>query len=126
MKKHRILKIVLIALGLVLIAGAAFLFVGMNATKNAVIANVNIKQVPDGTYTGKYSAGRFGNEVSVTVKGGKITDIKILKDVAVAVPDVSQKLFQSIIASQSLSVETVSGATVTTKAYLKAIEDALH
>ena len=125
MKKHRVLKITLMVLALVVIAGACFLFIGMN-TKDAVIANIDIKQVSDGTYLGKYSAGRFSNEVSVTVKGGKITGLALVKDVTVPLPGMSQKLFESIIASQSLKVDTVSGATATTKAYLKAIEDALH
>ncbi len=125
MKKHRILKIVLLIFSLIIIAGACFLFIGLN-TKNVAIANIDIAQVSDGTYTGKYSAGRFSNEVSVTVKGGKITDIRLLKDVAVSLPGMSEKLFQNVIASQSLVVDAISGATVMTKAYLKAIEDALR
>ncbi|NLJ39781.1 MAG: FMN-binding protein [Candidatus Atribacteria bacterium] len=39
--------------------------------------------------------------------------------------ELSKKLFDQIIQKQSLQVDTVSNATVTCNAYLKAIENAL-
>ncbi len=43
----------------------------------------------------------------------------------ISVTEVSLKLFEEVKTEQSLQVDTVSGATVSTKAYLKAIENAL-
>jgi uncharacterized protein with FMN-binding domain len=38
---------------------------------------------------------------------------------------VSEELFQRVIAQQTTQVDAVSGSTVTSRAYLKAIENAL-
>ena len=40
-------------------------------------------------------------------------------------PEVTQELFDNVIAAQSIDVDVLSGATVTSKAYLKSIENAL-
>jgi uncharacterized protein with FMN-binding domain len=82
--------------------------------------------VPDGTYTGSFSGGRWSNTVKVTVRDHKITDIKIVKDIEFKSAKVPSELFQRVEQAQSLQVDTVTGATVTSKAYLKAIENALN
>jgi uncharacterized protein with FMN-binding domain len=66
------------------------------------------------------------NEVKVTVSSGKVTDIQQIntKDPAAAKFD-NELLYKRVIESQSLQVDTISSATLTSKAYLKAIEDAL-
>lgn len=40
-------------------------------------------------------------------------------------PELTDKLYDSVIKAQSLKVVTVSGATITSKAYLKSVENAL-
>ncbi len=126
-KKKKGLKIFLILMCVfLLLAGgfALFICVGLNI-KNAEFNDINISLVPDGTYTGVLGGNRFGNTVEVTVNGGKIVDIQVVKDMVVVVPDVAFNLFDEVIREQSLQVDAVSGATVSTKAYLKAIENAL-
>lgn len=125
MKKKK--KVFLIILGafLLIIAGfLVFLSTGLNL-KNAAIKNVDISSIPDGTYMGEISGNRFGNKLEATVSGGRIVDIRIVNDMAIAVPDVSSKIFAKVLESQSLQVDSVSGATVTSKAYLKSLENAL-
>ncbi|HCU22551.1 MAG TPA: hypothetical protein DF698_06635 [Candidatus Atribacteria bacterium] len=63
--------------------------------------------------------------MEVAVKNHQITEIKIIKDVVFRSGDISKKIFDQIIQKQSLQIDTVSNATVTNKAYLKAIENAL-
>lgn len=64
-------------------------------------------------------------DVSATVRNHKITDIKILRHKnergqrAEVIP-------QRVLAAQSLKVDTVSGATNSSKVILKAIENALE
>lgn len=41
-------------------------------------------------------------------------------------PNLSDELFSDVIKSQNTTVDTISGATVTSKAYLKSIENALN
>ena len=87
----------------------------------------------DGTWTGEgdgYSASVNGGcpiEVAVTVEDGKIANVEVTYseeddsyfDMALAVID-------SVLSSQSTDVDTVSGATYSSKGILAAIEEALE
>lgn len=101
------------------------------------IGNVDFNKLQDGTYVGEYN-GTKGNSrdvtVEVTIFGGEITDIKILKGALdsdgnpVEVTDgmTMDDLLQRVIRSKSLQVDAISGATLTSKAHLKALENALR
>ena len=126
MKKILKIFITLIIIIAVIIAGVMIsLTQGLEEGKNIEIKGINMTNIEDGTYKGRYEFGRWSNELEVTVKENKITDIKVLNDVKYASPDVSDKLFGEVIEAQNSKVDTVSGATVTSKAYLKSIENAL-
>lgn len=117
---------ILAAVVIVVIAVAAiFLSSGMSATKNLQIGTVDPSGLPDGAYEGSYSAGRFSNSVKVTVKDGRIESIETEKPVTFEKADVTKALFDSVIAEQNTDVDAMSGATLTSKAYLKSIEAAL-
>lgn len=96
-----------------------------NAIKKISIRNVDLSKVSDGTYKGSYDAVMVAADVSATVRNHKITDIKILSHKnergkkAEIIP-------QRVLAAQSLEVDTVSGATNSSKVILKAIENALE
>ncbi|WP_410511305.1 FMN-binding protein [Paenibacillus sp. BR2-3] len=96
--------------------------------KNLPIKAVNFKQLNDGTYIGEYEGGMYkwrANKVQVTVSSSKVTDIRILEHKEKQTSEFTDKLYGRVIQSQSLQVDTISGATLTSKAYLKAIENAL-
>jgi len=40
-------------------------------------------------------------------------------------PDISDDLFKEIIKNQNIKIDVISGATATSKAYLKSVENAL-
>ena len=125
---EKLLKIVLIVVVLVviIISGALFYMTrGLEAGKNLVINDINLTQLEDGNYKGKYEDGRWSNEVEVEVINNKINNIKIVDDIMITQPEVRKKLFKSVIEKQKLDVDIISEATVTTKAYLKSIEIAL-
>lgn len=116
-----------IVLCVILIIGLGFSVIvtkGLKEGKNIEINNVDISQLKDGTYTGKYSKDRWTSEVEVSIKGNKIQEIKLLSDKLT--PDVSDELFKKIIETQKVNVDVISGATVTSKAYLKSVENALN
>lgn len=96
---------------------------GLKEGKNVEINNVDMSKLADGTYSGQYSKGRWNSEVEVTVKDNKIEDIKLLSEPLT--PDVSKELSKEIIEKQKVKVDVVSGATVSSKAYLKSVENAL-
>jgi len=123
-RKRKAIMVIVGIIAVIVLGFVIFLAVGLNL-KDAVIKPIDISKIQDGTYKGELTGSRFANKLEVTVSGGKITDIKILKDMMVAIPNVSSKIFGEVIKNQSLQVDCVSGATVTSKAYLKALEEAL-
>ncbi|MBC2582154.1 FMN-binding protein [Clostridium sp. DJ247] len=122
------LKIVLSIIIVIILFGVSgifFLTRGIEAGRQQVINNVDLRQLSDGTYDGKYESGRWSNELMVTIKDNKISKIDMVKDVTIPKSGVSDELFNKVVKKQNTDVDVVSGATVTSKAYLKAIEDAL-
>lgn len=105
--------------------GGFYLTRGLNTVSKEQIRGIDPSSISDGIYEGTYSEGRWANKVAVTIKGGKITDIKIIKDVTFSRSEVSEDVIEEVLDEQNTTIDAVSGATVTTKAYLKAIENAL-
>lgn len=130
-KKGKIRMVILgIVIFLVVGMGGALLFTEgeRREGKNLSIDNVDFKKLNDGTYIGEYEGGKYkwrANKAKVTVKSNKVTDIEIVEDKVSNTTEIKNKLFQRVIDKQSLQVDTISGATITSKAYLKSIENAL-
>ncbi len=59
------------------------------------------------------------------MESGRVTGISIVRDVWFHEANTTKQIINTIIEAQSLQVDAVSGATLTTKAYLKAVENAL-
>ena len=98
---------------------------------------INFKKLHDGTYIGDYKGTKShlrDAQVKVTISGGEISDIEILKGAAdkVGKPTVIKggksiaDLFDEVVKSETLQVDVISGATLTSKTHLKALEDALE
>ena len=125
---RKLIKIILSAtfLLVLIIGGTGFYMTrGVNSGKNMIINHINASQLKDGVYNGKYNGGRWSNEVNVTLKDKKVKQIAIVKSVVFEKPEVSRELFNNVIKKQDTNVDVISGATVTSKAYLKSIEYAL-
>jgi len=122
------LKIVLLVFIVLVLAaggGAFYLTRGLDSGARLEVAAVNLSHLSDGTYNGEYKAGRWSNELKVTVKDHKIAKIDIVKDVTFPKPEWTKQIFDRVIEKQNTDIDMISGATVTGKAYLKSIEDAL-
>jgi len=90
------------------------------------IGNADLSKVADGVYTGSYAKGRWGYTVKVTVAGNRIADLEITDcKNAKIYTDFNNAITARVMDAQSLNIDTVSGASVNTKAFLKAIENAL-
>jgi uncharacterized protein with FMN-binding domain len=126
-KRKRVLVIVLVVIAVIFV-GAMLAFARIEASLKALktmpIAQIDLNTVADGVYAGSYSVFPVSVEVSVTVKGHVITDIQLVKHsngqggAAEAIPG-------KVIQAQSLAVDSVSGATYSSRVILKAIETAL-
>lgn len=127
-KRKRIVASVAWALALLLMAGSGFAYWvtgGLGKHRGSAVEDLPLVSVPDGVYEGRFNGGKWSNEVPVTVSGGRVEDIEVVDDVVFADAEVREEMLSWIVREQSLRVDLVYGATVTCKAYLKAVEDAL-
>jgi uncharacterized protein with FMN-binding domain len=121
----KIILSVLMVFILITVGGVFFLSRGLASGSKLVINDVKLSAVKDGIYNGKYKNGRWTNEVNLTVKDHKITNIDLVKDVLFPKPEVTKELFNNVVKEQNINVDAISGSTITSKAYLKSIENAL-
>ena len=127
-KLKTILGIFLVIL-VVVIIGAYFSFKtiesNLNQLKELKISNVDISKVPDGTYSGSYKVFPITAEVNVTIKNHKITEIELVKHSSgQGAP--AEIIPGKVVEAQSLEIDTITGATYSSKVILKAIENALN
>lgn len=125
----KVLKIVLyILLGLVVftLIMAAMGTRGLKEARNLEIASINLIQVKDGQYQGRYENGRWTNGVNVTVENHKITSIEHLEIGNPAQTQVFVQIIDEILNQQKVDIDTMSGATASTNSFLKAVEDAFN
>jgi uncharacterized protein with FMN-binding domain len=126
-RKYKILLavlIVIIAVSLAITGAVKYIEANLDKLNQMSISNVDLSKIEDGVYTGSFSTFPVSAEVKVTVSGHRITGIELVKHNngkgvgAEVIPDM-------VVKAQSLEVDTVSGATCSSKVILKAIEDAL-
>jgi uncharacterized protein with FMN-binding domain len=92
----------------------------------AVLPDMNNKT--NGIYRGNFSLSGTPVKVTldVTVQDNIITEINIIKHTCSPIGKKAEKIIKNIIEKQNLEVDTISGATGSSKALLKAVENALQ
>ncbi|MGV8981793.1 FMN-binding protein [Clostridium sp.] len=88
------------------------------------IGSIDLSKVSDGKYTGSCDAEFVAAKVSVTVKDNKIVDIILLSHKTERGKS-AEVIQDEVLKTQSLQVNTISGATNSSKVILKSIENAL-
>lgn len=124
----KVLRNIGLVILVIVIIGWTILSVERYKGRNLPISAVDFSNLNNGTYIGDYAGGMLtmrANEVQVIVSSGKVTDIKVLKNTVGRPTEFTNELFDRVIKAQSLQVDTISGATICSKAYLKAVENAL-
>jgi uncharacterized protein with FMN-binding domain len=94
-------------------------------TRAMTIKSIDLAGVRDGQYEGEYSYGSFTYAVNVHVQSHKILEIGILKNRDTKHAKMAETVRDRILEQQKNDVDAVSGATTTSKAFLKAVENAL-
>ncbi len=128
--------IVVVVLGGVAVGGLMVDGPGRREIAELSISSMDFKNLRDGTYIGEYQGTKShirDTKVEVTIKGGKIANIKILKGALDKDGNPSKlkdgkgigDIYDNVIKSETLQVDVVSGATITSKTHLKALENAL-
>ncbi|HYE12309.1 MAG TPA: FMN-binding protein [Patescibacteria group bacterium] len=128
-------KIVIIAgtmLGIAAIGFGIFYFTylaPLNETykeiRTMAIEEVSMDNSKDGVYQGEYSYSSTTCKVEVVVRDHKIADIKVLSSGKSEYAKKAEAVLDKVIEKQTLQVDVVAGATTTSKALLKATENAL-
>ncbi|MCL2264494.1 MAG: FMN-binding protein [Treponema sp.] len=92
----------------------------------AKLPDLNEKQ--DGAYQGEYDLSGTPVRVSleVVLKGKIIDSINIKEHICSPIGKKAEAIIDKIITQQSLDIDAVSGATGSSKAILKAVENALQ
>ncbi len=114
------LGVVVVVVGIMAIAAGS----GMGAVRRTVVADVDMAQVRDGVSQGVFHRGRFRYAVTVEVKDNRIAAITLVDPSRAT--DVTRAIAARIIDKQSVEIDAVSGASLTTRAFAKAVENALR
>lgn len=127
MQKKRNKRVLLVALGVL----AILLAVGLTAmgqvvkrAKGLPVSSPSLSTVADGLYLGEYAIEPVQVKVLVEVAGGKLQSVEILSHVN-GLGKAAEALAKTLVEKQSLEVDAVAGATVSSKCIVKAVEAAL-
>ncbi len=124
--------IVLIVVGILAVAAAVAwsrLSKEHTEARGLPLDAVDFSTLADGVYRGAYAGGMYkwrANECEVTVAAGKVTGNRLVSSGDPGKENTPyDMLYDRVVQAQSLQVDVVSGATLTSKAYLQAVENAL-
>ena len=99
--------------------------VQMNMEAVRAYMNLDITQVPDGTYTGSAMGFDEPIDVQVTVSDGKITSVEVTRDKESQPYRSLTDIPEQIVDTQSFRVDAVTKATITSNAVIAAAAKAL-
>ena len=125
-RRHKFKRFYSPIFSLVILAVLFHFFVGCTM---APIRGAEIEQrrLVDGVYDGSYRHGPNSAMVRVTISGGKVVDIELIKHFASWMGDKANEIIpQRIVAEQSTDVDAVSGATNSSRVIMNAVQDALE
>lgn len=98
--------------------------------EKVTVKHVDLSKIPDGSYKGSY---QFANNdrsvyhVITRVKHHKIVNIELQFDQRIRsrFTTMAKAVFNRIIEKQTPKVDVITGATITSKEYMKAVENSL-
>ena len=104
------------------------LFILMNnivkQANDLLIKTPDLTDISNGEFIGEYSVAPVRVKVSVTIADHEITGIKILEHDN-GLGSAAESIVNDIVAAQSLETDAISGATVSSRCILKAVENAI-
>ncbi len=130
-KKGKKIRMIISAISIVVIIGIVFgtrYFLQLRDYKKRIadisITDADLGKIPDGSYKGSYDAIMVAATVDVDVQDHKITNITLVNHKNDRGKK-AERIITDIQNAQSLKVDTVSGATNSSKVILKAVQNAL-
>lgn len=134
MKKTRFYQLLMLTcVQIVMLSSCQKLNLEHKEARNVVIENIDFSLLKLGEYEGYYAGGIYGwreNTCRVTVDSftqdqSRVSTIELVNSESDYTQAFLDSLYGIVIRKQSLQIDAVSGATLDTKACLKAIENAL-
>ncbi len=109
----------------------AFMLLGcatqeMLMVRQMAIKDVDIHLIRDGTYIGAFSYGGFKYQVKTIVNDHQIKDVVVLHNRDTNHAKRAEGVIPEILRNQTPNVDAISGATTTSKALMKAVENSLR
>lgn len=124
MKLKRV-AIIIVVVALIFGLGSLGIHVmSKNLAQRVIVNNVELVNLLDGEFIGAWVEVPIEVEVKVVIRDNTIKDVEILKHQK-GMGGSGESIVESILENQSLDVDTISGATASSKVILKAVEDAL-
>ena len=114
-------RIVIVLLVILVILALAFIFL---MPRHQQVGALDLSFVPDGAYLGAASNGIIAAEVKVSVVQHHITEIDLISH-RTGMGQEAEAILPRVVEQQSLQVDAISGATLSSSTILKAIENAL-
>ena len=124
-KSKKVLLITFIAVLFLFIAGKIMIGNMVRNVQNISVSMPDLSNVQDGNYIGEYSIAPVHVKVEVSVSNHQITNITILQHDN-GLGSTAESIINDVVEEQSLGIDAVSGATVSSKCILKAVENAIE
>ena len=120
----KVLKIALIVFCCMIVVGIGGIFYLSKHMPVVEVGSIDLANVSDGSYVGEYKAFPVTAVVRVDVANHQIATITIEKHDC-GKGEKAEMITEDVLKAQSLDVDVVSGATLSSKVILKAVEVAL-
>lgn len=115
-----LVPILLIALSMPIMQG-----VRLQSMRNLEIEDSNLAGLEDGVYYGEAEVGNYVYKVNVEIKSHQIVKIESVDPRKSPYVAYAEGVFGKIIGDQNADTDAITGATTTSKAYMKAVENAI-
>lgn len=124
-KGKKLLLIIFIVLLLLFIMGKIVIGNMMKNVQYISASMPDLSDIQDGNYIGKYWIVPVYVQIELSINNHQITDITILQHNN-GLGSAAESIVNDVIEEQSLDIDAVSGATVSSKCILKTIENAIE
>lgn len=124
-KSKKVLLVTFIAILLLFIVGKIIMGYMVRNVRDISVSMPDLSYIQDGDYIGEYSITPVHVKVEVTVRNHQIKNVTILQHDN-GLGSTAESIVDDVVKQQSLDIDAISGATVSSKCILKAVENALE
>lgn len=124
--KRKVVLGIVAPLAVIMFAFLVLNFLTLQKFRKMQIEDTDVSSLADGTYYGATTLGGFTYEVQAVIQNHKIVEVKTIANRKSAYARFSEGVIPRILEAQNANVDTITGATTTSKALLKAVENALR